>query len=141
MYRKTYKKKKRGSGRTISTKRRHQSHKKSSVLKSKKSINVKSYSRTYKIDKIMKDGDKLVDKFKELCDSKNETEYDKMTQEIIEKYIKENNKDFFIYLDHKIKKFDVETLQCLERSLTRLQEDAIPESMPHLHYILTHRNS
>lgn len=101
------------------------------------------YDFIINIDTIIKNGDRdnLVGKFKEACDSKNEKEYDKITLEIKNKYINENNKDFFTYLKYKLKLLDKETLKCLERSLTGLQEDAIPESMPHLHYILTHRNS
>lgn len=75
-----------------------------------------------------------------LCKKNEWEEYDKITQSIIDDWVK-GDKSFFIYLDKQIKTFKPETLQCLERSLTRLQEEAIPESMEHLHYILTHRNS
>jgi len=79
-------------------------------------------------------------KKEELEEKRDWKEYDKVTQEIINDYIK-GDKSFFIHLDKQIKTFKPETLRCLERSLTRLQEDAIPESMPHLYYILTHSNS
>lgn len=75
-----------------------------------------------------------------LCKKNEWEEYDKITQSIIDDWVK-GDKSFFIYLDKQIKTFKPETLRCLERSLTRLQEEAIPESMEHLHYILTHRNS
>ena len=45
-------------------------------------------------------------------------------------------KDFFIHLDRNIHTFKPETLACLKQSLTQLQEDAIPESMSHLFYVM-----
>jgi hypothetical protein len=49
-------------------------------------------------------------------------------------------KDFFIHLDNQIKTFKNDTLLCLERTLTQLQEDGIPESMIHLARVLDVRD-
>ena len=69
------------------------------------------------------------------CKKGNFEDYDKITQEIINDY-RNGNKDFFIHLDRQINTFSPITLRCLVRSLTQLQEDAIPESMPHLYKAL-----
>lgn len=71
-----------------------------------------------------------------LCKRGKLTEYDDLTQQIMRDYWVNGKKDFFIHLDRNIKTFSPETLSCLKRSLTQLQEDAIPESMPHLAYIM-----
>jgi hypothetical protein len=47
--------------------------------------------------------------------------------------------DFFRHLDSQIHTFSQNTLDCLETCLTRLQEEAIPESNSHLYYIVQSR--
>jgi hypothetical protein len=81
-------------------------------------------------------GNNLRNLLVQLHNDRNIREYDLITQKIIFKYRKENDKGFFIHLDRQIKTFRKHTLIALERSLTQLQENGIPESMPHLHYIL-----
>jgi hypothetical protein len=76
--------------------------------------------------------------------------YDDITQQIIKDYRDVRpNKEFFNHLKNQIKiiykedgnpsiestTFSDNTLLCLERSLTQLQEDGIPESMVYLHVI------
>jgi hypothetical protein len=90
-----------------------------------------------------------------LCKEGNWEEYDRVTDHIIDEYIRGKN-DFLIYLDKemflkserdthkKYKKpggFSRDTILCLERCLTRLQEEAIPESMVHLTTAVNVRNS
>lgn len=67
-------------------------------------------------------------------------EYEDLVQKIIMDYHRNNNKGFFIHLDRNITSFKPTTLQALERALTRMQEEAIPESMIHLSYILEHKS-
>ena len=74
-----------------------------------------------------------------LCKNNEWQEYDDLTQQIMKDYWVNGKKDFFIYLDRNIKTFNPEILSCLKQSLTQLQEDAIPESMPHLAYIMQRR--
>lgn len=78
------------------------------------------------------------------------TKYDEITQMIIRNYrAVVSNKDFFHHLKNQIKikykkgepvidstTFSENTLLCLERCLTQLQEDGIPESMSYL-YVIT----
>ena len=71
-----------------------------------------------------------------LCRRGKWDEYDAVTQTIMRDYWVNGKKDFFTYLDKQIHTFSPETLACLKQSLTQLQEDAIPESMPHLAYIM-----
>lgn len=71
-----------------------------------------------------------------LCKTNERKEYDAFTQKIMKDYWVNGKKDFFIYLDENIQNLTPEQLSCLKLSLTQLQEDAIPESMPHLHYIM-----
>lgn len=71
-----------------------------------------------------------------LCRKNKWDEYDALTQKIMKDYWSNRKKDFFIHLDRNITTFSPETLSCLKQSLTQLQEDAIPESMPHLSYIM-----
>jgi len=75
-----------------------------------------------------------------LCRRGKWEEYDTITQQIISDYRLKNKKDFFIHLDNQIKTFKPDTLLCLERSLTQLQEDGIPESMVHLSHVLDVRD-
>lgn len=81
-------------------------------------------------------GSDLRQRLVSLCKSKKWNEYDDVTQQIMRDYWINGKKDFFIHLDRNIKTFSPETLYCLKQSLTQLQEDAIPESMPHLSYIM-----
>jgi hypothetical protein len=69
-----------------------------------------------------------------LCKNNEFEEYEALTQSIIRDY-QNGKKEFFIYLDNHIDKLNKQILPCLELSLTRLQEEAIPESMRHLSYI------
>lgn len=77
-----------------------------------------------------------------LCKKKNWEEYDKLTQQIIHDYrmnlVNNTNHttDFFVHLDRNYNNFSDDTKLCLERCLTQLQEDAIPESMYYLSDIL-----
>lgn len=71
-----------------------------------------------------------------LCKRGKWAEYDALTQKIMYDYWRNGKKDFFVHLDRHIHTFTPETLACLKQSLTQLQEDAIPESMPHLYYIM-----
>ena len=73
-----------------------------------------------------------------LCKHNKWDEYDALTQHIMKEYWVNGEKDFFIHLDRNIKGFKNNTLRCLKLSLTQLQEDAIPESMKHLSYIMEH---
>lgn len=75
-----------------------------------------------------------------LCRKGNFDEYDAITQKIIDDYRRLSKKDFFIHLDNQIKTFSKNTLLCLERNLTQLQEDGIPESMIHLKYVIDVRD-
>lgn len=75
-----------------------------------------------------------------LCKHNKWNEYDALTQKIMKDYWVNGKKDFFIHLDRNIKSFSLETLNCLRVCLTQLQEDAIPESMPHLYYIMKMQN-
>jgi len=54
----------------------------------------------------------------------------------IESNYRDNDKRFFFHLKDQIRGFNGEQLAHLERALLRLQEDAIPESMEYLSYIL-----
>lgn len=72
-----------------------------------------------------------------LCRKKDWVAYDALTQQIMKDYWVNGKKDFFIHLDRNIHNFTPSSLSCLKLSLTQLQEDAIPESMPHLHYIMS----
>ena len=81
-------------------------------------------------------GSDLRQRLVSLCKSKKWNEYDSLTQQIMRDYWINGKKDFFIHLDRNIKTFSPETLYYLKQSLTQLQEDAIPESMPHLAYIM-----
>ena len=71
-----------------------------------------------------------------LCKKNKWSEYDELTQKIMKDYWVNGKKDFFIHLDRNITTFSPETLACLKQSLTQLQEDAIPESMAHLSYVM-----
>lgn len=65
--------------------------------------------------------------------------YDGITQQILTDY-HSGKKDFFIHLKNQMRTFKKDTVLCLERSLTQLQELAIPESMEHLSYIIDVRD-
>lgn len=71
-----------------------------------------------------------------LCRKNKWAEYDDLTQKIMKDYWVNGKKDFFIHLDKQITSFSPESLDCLKQALTQLQEDAIPESMPHLYYVM-----
>lgn len=61
---------------------------------------------------------------------------DDITGQIVHNYRYNGDKSFFNYLDRNISTFSGETLAHLERALTGMQEEAIPESMGHLSYIM-----
>jgi len=71
-----------------------------------------------------------------LCKNNELQEYDDLTQQIMKDYWVNRKKDFFIHLNRNIKIFTPETLSCLKRCLIQLQEDAIPDSMPYIDYIM-----
>ena len=75
-----------------------------------------------------------------LCRQGKWTEYDTITQRIIDDYRLNSKNDFLIHLDNQMSTFKRETALCLERSLTQLQEDGIPESMVHLARVLDMRD-
>ena len=75
-----------------------------------------------------------------LCRQSKWAEYDSITQRIIDDYRLNNKNDFLIHLDNQMSTFKRETALCLERSLTQLQEDGIPESMVHLARVLDMRD-
>ena len=75
-----------------------------------------------------------------LCRQSKWEEYDSITQRIIDDYRLNNKNDFLIHLDNQMSTFKRETALCLERTLTQLQEDGIPESMPHLARVLDMRD-
>jgi hypothetical protein len=71
------------------------------------------------------------------CNNDDWTSY----ENLVAKMIKHKNirNDFFRHLDSQIHTFSQNTLDCLETCLTRLQEEAIPESNSHLYYIVQSR--
>lgn len=108
----------------------------------KKQITTTPYKRS--------SGSDMRQKLVDLCRDGKWDEYDAVTQEIIKEYRQNDKKDFFYHLKNQIKikygadgitpeiestTFGDNTLLCLERSLTQLQEDGIPESMIYLHVI------
>lgn len=102
----------------------------------KKSIrNKKGYKRHTRKLRGGASGSDIRQQLVTLCKQNNWTEYDAITQQIMRDY-RNGKKDFFIHLDRNIKTFSLPTLSCLKQSLIQLQEDAIPESMPHLAYIM-----
>lgn len=84
-------------------------------------------------------GSNLRQKLVTLCRQEKWDEYDATTQQIIHDYRINGKKDFFIHLDRQIATFKPSTALCLERCLTQLQEDGIPESMAHLEYVTNYR--
>ena len=98
-------------------------------------------------------GNDLRTQLVDLCKEGNWEEYERVTRRIIDDY-RHGNKDFFIYLDKemflkpeqdkhnkKSRGFRRDTILCLEPCLTRLQEEAIPESMVHLTTAVNARKS
>jgi hypothetical protein len=81
-------------------------------------------------------GSDLRQRLVSLCKNKKWDEYDSTTQQIMKYYWVDGKKDFFIHLNRNIRTFSHETLYCLKHALTQLQEDAIPESMLSLAYIM-----
>lgn len=91
-------------------------------------------------------GNNLRQRLVELCNKNDLEEYDKLTQQIISDYwnnyrMNSNHNtnhmiDFFIHLERHYNTFGIKTKLCLERCLTQLQEEAIPESMAYLSDIM-----
>lgn len=71
------------------------------------------------------------------CKAEDWTSYEKLVAKMIKH--KNMRNDFFRHLDSHIHTFSQNTLDCLEICLTRLQEEAIPESNSHLYYIVQSR--
>jgi hypothetical protein len=71
------------------------------------------------------------------CNADDWTSYENLVAKIIKH--KNIRDDFFRHLDSQIHTFSQNTLDCLETCLTRLQEEAIPESNSHLYYIVQSR--
>ena len=72
-----------------------------------------------------------------LCRRGDMEQYHQLTNQIIEEHKFQGNRcDFIDHLDKQIHTFKPETLLCLEKSLTRMQEEAIAESMKHLDIIM-----
>jgi hypothetical protein len=84
-----------------------------------------------------------------LCKQNDMEAYDKVTQQIMREYWdanRDNNNssrsiDFFTHLKNNYDTFSINTKLCLERCLTQLQEDAIPESMYYLSDIIQLKQS
>jgi hypothetical protein len=88
-------------------------------------------------------GSKIHSQLVDLCKKEDITQYEDITQQIMSDW-RNRNKAFFIFLDEQIsvlvKKYidngknqnDADDILCLERALTQLQEEGIPESMKHL---------
>jgi hypothetical protein len=81
----------------------------------------------------------------QLCKHNKWDEYYDLTQQIIDDYYSRNDNSFFIHLQRNYfgdsnsernKGFNFNTKMCLEKALTRFQEEAIPESMPFLYDIM-----
>jgi hypothetical protein len=85
-------------------------------------------------------GNELRQQLVTLCRQGKWEEYDAVTQKIISDYRLNNKTDFFIYLNKQMSTFSKPTILCLERSLTQLQEDGIPESMVHLAHVIDVRD-
>jgi hypothetical protein len=71
------------------------------------------------------------------CNANDWTSYENLVAKMIKR--KNIRNDFFRHLDSQIHTFSQNTLDCLETCLTRLQEEAIPESNSHLYYIVQSR--
>ena len=79
----------------------------------------------------------------DLCKKEDIESYEAITQQIMSDW-RNRKRAFFIFLDEQmdilVKKYidngknqnDADDILCLERSLTQLQEEGIPESMKHL---------
>lgn len=88
-------------------------------------------------------GSNLRNELVQLCKHNKWDEYNDLTKEIINDYLR-GDKSFFIHLNRnyfnnkKYKKegFKLTTKLCLEKALTRFQEEAIPESMPFLYDVM-----
>lgn len=98
------------------------------------------YPRTEENIKQLHKGSNQRFKLVQLCKAGEWDEYEKVVQTIIREYRqKAINKGNFTYrpafimhLDEEIETFSEATLNCLERVLTRLQEDAIQSSQIHI---------
>ena len=71
------------------------------------------------------------------CKEEDWASYENLVAKMIKH--KKIRDDFFTHLDSQIHTFNQNTLDCLETCLTRLQEEAIPESNSHLYYIVQSR--
>jgi hypothetical protein len=93
-------------------------------------------------------GNNLRQSLVNLCKQNDMESYDKVTQHIMREYWeanRDNNSsrsiDFFTHLKNNYDTFSINTKLCLERCLTQLQEDAIPESMYYLSDIIQLKQS
>ena len=138
--------------------KKHRRTKRKSYKKDTKKRIHRYKSRTAKRMRLRKQkgggiGNDLRTQLVNLCKEGNWEEYERVTDHIIDEYIRGKN-DFLIYLDKemflkserdthnkKSRGFSRDTILCLERCLTRLQEEAIPESMVHLTTVLNARKS
>lgn len=120
------------------------------LIKRKKSgKSRKHYKRTRKMVKRGGGlGSDLRQKLVTLCRQGRWAEYDAVTQQIIKEQeaLTQHSSDpdikhdYFIHLERNIKTFGRDTLWCLERNLTQLQEHGIPHSMPPLEYVINVRD-
>jgi hypothetical protein len=98
------------------------------------------YPRTEENVKLLHKGSNQRFKLVQLCKEGEWDEYEKVVQTIIREYRQKaiNKGDFtyrpafIMHLDEEIETFSEATLNCLERVLTRLQEDAIQSSQIHI---------
>lgn len=108
------------------------------------SSKIKSNSKThkYKTHTIYKKnkGSDLRQELVTLCKNNKWSEYDNLTNEILNDYIYGKN-DIFIHLYKKFDTFSNQTKLCLLRFLTRAQEEAIPESMKYLELVMLLNNN
>uniref|UniRef100_A0A6C0BTV4 Uncharacterized protein n=1 Tax=viral metagenome TaxID=1070528 RepID=A0A6C0BTV4_9ZZZZ len=112
------------------------------LIKRKKTTNRRNRKRrtTRKTQRGGGLGSDLRQKLVTLCRQGKWEEYDAVTQSIINDYRRSGKNDFLIHLDNQMSTFKRETALCLERSLTQLQEDGIPESMVHLAHVTSIRD-
>lgn len=109
------------------------------LIKRKKTSRQKKRRHTRKNQRGAGLGSDLRQQLVTACRQGDWDKYDGITQQILKDY-HSGKKDFFIHLKNQMPTFKKDTVLCLERSLTQLQEMAIPESMEHLSYIIDVRD-
>lgn len=143
-------KKYKSKSKSIKTRRGGTKTNKISHSKKIKSLELSKKHRYTSLKTPNNSGNNLRQNLVKLCINNNWEEYDKLTQKIMSDYWNNyrmnldnntnNTIDFFIHLERNYDTFSDKTKMCLERCLTQLQEDAIPESMSYLDDILRIKN-